>query len=81
MPITTRSSSQLGSIIRRKRRRIGLTQAQLAEKLGVRQATVSGLENGQDGAAISLVLATLAALDLDLTVADRTAAPDIEDIF
>ena len=41
-----RSAAQIGAIVRRQRRTAGLTQQRLAERLGVRQATVSSVEAG-----------------------------------
>lgn len=60
-----------GVKVRRARKRRRLTQAQLAAKVGIAQATVSGLERG-DGGTLSLELwqqvALLLGLNLDLTL-------------
>ena len=42
-----RDSKQLGNLIRSIRKENGLTQTQLAEKVNLRQATISDIENGQ----------------------------------
>jgi len=78
-----RTSKQLGAAIRRRRRLIGLTQQQLAEKIQLRQATVSVLEAGEPGAKISTVLDALTALNLEIVVRPRTQASpeDIEAVF
>ena len=76
-----RTSTHLGEAVRRARRQKRMSQSELAAVIGVRQATVSSLENGSAGTSLEIVLSALAALDLDLTIAARKAGPDIEDIF
>lgn len=78
-----RSAVQIGNIVKRQRRAAGLTQNDLAERLGVRQATVSSVEAGAGGTKLSTLLDMLAALDLELTVAPRSSGTPtaLEDIF
>ncbi|TXL80350.1 helix-turn-helix domain-containing protein [Vineibacter terrae] len=78
-----RTPKQIGDVLRRQRRRLGISQTQLGEKTGLRQATVSTLEAGQPGTALRTLCDVMAALDLELVVRPRSkAAPDrIEDIF
>ena len=78
-----RSATQIGNIVKRQRRTAGLTQQELAERLGVRQATVSSVEAGAGGTKLSTLLDMLAALDLELTVAPRSGGTPtaLEDIF
>ncbi len=78
-----RSEKQLGAVLRRARKNAGLSQAQLGEKISLRQATISKLEDGASATQLRTALAALAALDLELVVRPRSkaAAPDIEDIF
>ena len=78
-----RSEKQLGAILRRARKNAALSQAQLGEKISLRQATISKLEDGAPATQLRTALAALAALDLELVVRPRSkaAAPDIEDIF
>lgn len=82
MESIARTPRQLGNEIREGRRRIGLTQEQLAAKAGVRQRTVSDIENAGN-ARLDTVMRLLAALDLELTLRTRTkgSAKDIEEIF
>ena len=47
MKLKARNSKQLGHAIRQLRRKKGLTQKQLAKLAGVRQPTVSDVENGK----------------------------------
>lgn len=78
-----RSPDQLGAILQRQRNLKGLTQKQLASRLGMRQATISQLESGLTGARLSTLMDVLAALDLELVIGQRSKgkAQDIEDIF
>lgn len=77
-----RTPLQFGNNLRERRRKLGLTQEQLAAKAGVRQRTVSDVEN-VGNARLDTVLRILAALDLELVLRARTqgSAKDIEEIF
>lgn len=77
-----RTPKQLGSVIQRQRRAKDLTQAQLGERAGLRQETISNIERGESGRLESL-LAVLAALDLELFVRPRSHSEpsDIADVF
>jgi HTH-type transcriptional regulator / antitoxin HipB len=76
-----RNGSQIGSALRRRRRLSKLSQTQLGQRTGLRQATISALEAGDSNARLSTLTSLLAALDLELIVRDRTKGPNIEDIF
>lgn len=52
--LKARNLKQLGQQIRRIRKARGFSQADLAEKVGVRQATISDIENGNHANAKSL---------------------------
>jgi HTH-type transcriptional regulator/antitoxin HipB len=77
-----RTPLQLANYIREKRRKLGLSQVQLAAKIGVRQRTLSDIENAKS-ARLDTLLRILAVLDLELVVRERTksSANDIEAIF
>lgn len=78
-----RTPKQLGTLVRRARKRLGWNQAQLAEATGLRQATISQVETGSPLARFETILRVLAALDLELRIAPRAKGEpaDIEDIF
>lgn len=78
-----RNAKQIGAAVRRARRSRKLTQAGLAGKVGVRQATVSSLEAGEAGTKLSTLMDALAALGLELVVRVRESGSvqDIEDAF
>jgi len=82
METIARTPLQLGNSIREQRRKLGLTQEQLAEKVGVRQRTISDVESA-GAARIDTLLRMLGALELELLVRPRTkgSASDIEAIF
>lgn len=78
-----RTSRQIGTIIQRARKKRNWTQMQLAERAGLRQATISTIESGQRPAKLDSILAVLAALDLELRVSERSKGNerDIEELF
>jgi HTH-type transcriptional regulator/antitoxin HipB len=82
METIARTPLQLGNSIRERRRKLGMTQEQLAEKVGVRQRTISDIETA-GAARIDTLLRTIGALDLELLIRPRTkgSASDIEAIF
>jgi HTH-type transcriptional regulator/antitoxin HipB len=76
-----RTPADLGLIIRDRRRKLALSQGELARKAGVGRQWLVAVEHGKARAEIGLVLRTLAALGLALSVdgggRDRKApAPD-----
>jgi HTH-type transcriptional regulator / antitoxin HipB len=83
MKSPARSPAQIGALIHRERRVRGLTQAQLGEKTGLRQATVSKLEKGEPATRLSTLFDVLATLELELTVISRSkrSKQDIADLF
>jgi len=81
MTLLVRSPKSLGDALRRARREAGLTQAELGRCSGLRQATISGLENG-DGATLDTLFAVLTALRLDVELGPRSdSVPALEDLF
>ncbi len=78
-----RTQGQLGAALRRRRKNLGLSQDQLAERIHARQGTISRLEGGEADAKLSTLLDILAALDLELIVQPRSTskAADIADLF
>lgn len=79
----TRTSPQLGAALRRRRKQARLSQEALADKVKLRQATISRLESGDTGTKLTTLLDVVAALDLELVVRSRSKGKltDIEDIF
>jgi y4mF family transcriptional regulator len=71
-----RSTEVVGQLIREERKRQGLTQAHLAERVGVGRQWIHQIERGKDTAEVGLVLKTLHALGLRVSVErDAMRAP------
>jgi HTH-type transcriptional regulator/antitoxin HipB len=67
-----RDSKQIGNLIRRARKKRGLSQKELGARTGLRQETLSLIENGNPAAKIETLLKVLAALELEFQVASRS---------
>ena len=78
-----RTPKQLGNLVRRTRKQMGLSQDELGNKAGLRQATISEIEAGNAGTKLDSILKVLATLKLELRIVPRSkgAASDIEDLF
>lgn len=78
-----RTTAQIGAIVRRERRKQGLTQGELGSRIGLRQATISKLEKGEPATQIRTLLDALTALNLQLVVGPRGTAStkDLEALF
>lgn len=66
-----RSPEQIGNAIRRVRKKRGMSQSELGEKAGLRQETISLIENGNPAAKLETILAVLSALNLELQISER----------
>ena len=82
-----RSSKDLGAAVKARRKALALDQGSLAAKVGVSRQWIGALEQGKPGAEIALVLRTLRALELPLTIGEplqtrpsERAAVDIDAI-
>lgn len=83
IPQHARNPDQLGNALRRFRNAREWSQAHLASRAGIRQATVSQIESGYAATRIDTIARLLAALDLELVIAPRSkgSSQDIEDLF
>jgi HTH-type transcriptional regulator/antitoxin HipB len=66
-----RDPKQIGNLIRSARKGRGLSQGALGSKAGLRQETISLIENGNEAARLETILKVLSALDLELRIAPR----------
>lgn len=71
MQVIARTPKQIGQAIRRFRRASGMKQAELGEKAGLWQETVSKVENGSDGTKLETLCDLLAVLDLEITISPK----------
>jgi HTH-type transcriptional regulator / antitoxin HipB len=74
-----RSPKVLGNAIQRARKKQNLSQAQLGEIVGLRQAAISQIERGHASLKLDNLLTLLAALNLELTIGPR-ANMSVQDI-
>ena len=65
------STSDIGLLIRTRRRELGYTQLELADRVGVGITYLSNLENGKETAEIGKALHILRMLGMDLFVEVR----------
>jgi HTH-type transcriptional regulator / antitoxin HipB len=77
------TATDLGALVRDRRGAQGLTQQALALRAGVSVRWLKAFEAGKSTAEIGLVLRTLGALDLTLSVVDAPAPSgvDLDDVL
>ena len=75
-----RTPRQIGTTIRRNRKRLAWSQSELGERVGLRQETISLIENGNPAVRLDTLLAVLAALDLEFRIAARSRNTGIDDL-
>jgi HTH-type transcriptional regulator/antitoxin HipB len=79
-----RTSVDLGAVIRDRRKKLGLDQAELAERIGVNRKWVISIERGRSHAELALVLRALDALGIRLSAqtdevsAAKTPIPSVD---
>ena len=78
-----RNEKQIGAILRRARRKAGLTQGALGDLVHLRQGTISHLEAGKPTVQLRTLMATLSSLGLEIVVRRRSrgSPADFEDLF
>lgn len=72
---TITNPAELGRLIRRERKRQGLTQIMLAGLAGVGPRLIIEIEKGKESAEIGKVLRVLATLGIDVVAKSRAALP------
>lgn len=73
-----RNPLDLGAAIRDRRRQLNLDQSDLATQVGVSRKWIIDIERGKPRAEIGLILRTLDALGLRLSLDQPSAAADTE---
>lgn len=61
--------TELGNVIRARRKALGITQAELADLSGISVRTIVEIENGGNSISLKRLLPVLAALGLRLSIA------------
>lgn len=69
--ITARNPKQIGHALKRYRLKNSLTQLQISERSGVRQATISRLERGHGGVELETLFKVITALELEVSIRKR----------
>lgn len=72
-----RSLRQAGIALRNRRKALGLTQGEIGRRAGVKQSTISDIENGVVAASLETYLNLVTALDSELHLTPRTADPGL----
>jgi len=73
-PIT--SPSSLGNVLQHYRKSLNLTQNSVSQQHDIRQASISGLENGSPGMSIDTLFRLMTALGLEMQLVPRKDAQD-----
>jgi len=68
-----RNAKEIGALVRENRLKLNLSQAQLAERVGVSRLWIIQLEKGKSTAQLDLVLRTLDILGLSLDMSAKTS--------
>ena len=76
-----RSPRMAGDLVRKARLAAGWTQAELAARMRVRQATVSKLEAGAPATRMKVFFDALSALGLELVADRRGSKANFGDLF
>ncbi|WP_213992562.1 helix-turn-helix domain-containing protein [Sodalis sp. dw_96] len=70
------SPASLASTVRDQRKLNKLSQVKAAERVGIKQTTVSDFENKPESTKLETLFKILSSLDLELHVVKRGATPD-----
>jgi HTH-type transcriptional regulator / antitoxin HipB len=62
---------QLSTYIKERRKKAGMTQKQVSDRVGIRIATISDFENKPESCKLETFFKILAALDLQLDITPR----------
>ena len=74
--------NEIGEHIAKTRKSQKISQAQLAQQLGMSRATISGIENGTVGeVGIRKILAICTVLGLEMSLCARSARPTLQTLM
>tara|TARA_R110001583_G_scaffold7720_3_gene37889 strand:- start:73586 stop:73825 length:240 start_codon:yes stop_codon:yes gene_type:complete len=73
------SPKQLANLMLLTRQKNNWTQAELAKRVGIKQATISNFENNPDNTKLSTFFKLLQAMNLTLKIEDRNTAKHSND--
>ncbi len=73
--------NDVGEALRRRRIDLGLSQDALAQKAGVTQTQISGIERGGSNARIGTVMAVARTLGLEMAFIPKEIAPAVQSLL
>jgi transcriptional regulator with XRE-family HTH domain len=79
--MSTRNLEQFANLLRSTRKGKRLSQAELAEKVGLTQAHISRIEQGEVDLKLSSLIELARALDLELEFVPRGAIPALQELI
>ena len=65
--IILHSASELAALVIKQRKKLKLSQAMVAKKIGIKQQTLSAFENNPEGTKLQTLFYILSAVNLDLS--------------
>jgi transcriptional regulator with XRE-family HTH domain len=74
MEYVARTAHQLGQVLKSRRKQLGLTQRDVAAKVGLLQAQISVIESHDAKATVTTLYKALSALGLELVLRDSAPA-------
>ncbi|MDX1836680.1 helix-turn-helix domain-containing protein [Legionella taurinensis] len=70
------NTNELAILLRDQRKKLQLTQKEMGERVGLKQKTISALENNPENASIRTLQRVLAALEMDMQLTPKNAADE-----
>lgn len=71
-----RSPKELALIVITQRKKLGLSQTAVADRVGLKQKTISGFENEPESTKIETLFLILSAVELDAKIAYKNQVED-----
>lgn len=72
-------ANQLGHVLRGIRRELGLSQAEVGQRVGLPQKEISKMETGSSRISLERLFLFLSALQLEIVIRHREPVPDLKD--
>jgi HTH-type transcriptional regulator/antitoxin HipB len=71
--VITRAPKELALQVINQRKRLSLSQEEVANRVGLKQKTISAFENKPENTKVSTLFLILSAVNLDMTVVSKDA--------
>ncbi len=78
MEQVARTAHQLGQLLKTRRKKLKLTQAELAQRMGIRQSQISVIEAQDARATVMTLYKALSALGLEMVLREKSAPASSE---